>query len=71
MRLACARITNEDDRLGAFDVAAFGQLTHPRRRDHRRLAEVEFVQRFDTRQVGVFDAAIDGPPLTLLELGFR
>ena len=69
MGLACPRIADEHDRLGAFDVAALGQLAHPRRRDHRRLAEVELVQRFDARQVRVFDATIDRAPLTLLELG--
>ena len=69
MGFARPRIADEHDRLGAFDVAALGQFAHPRRRDQRRLAEVELVQGFDVRQVRLFDATIDGAPLALLEFG--
>jgi hypothetical protein len=69
VRFARTRVAHEHDRLGTLQVAAFRELTHLRRRDRRRLAEVELVQRLDARQMRLFDAPVDSAPLAILQLG--
>jgi len=50
MTLACAGISNQQDRLGAFEVAAFGQSADAGGGDVRRLSEVELLKRLDPGQ---------------------
>jgi hypothetical protein len=67
--LTSAAIADKYDRLGAFDVAALGQLAQLRRRDRRCLAEVELVQGLDAWQMRFFDAPVDRATLPILQFG--
>jgi hypothetical protein len=69
MGFASTRVADKHDRFGALQVATLRQLAQLRGRDRRRLAEVELIQRFDPRQVRLFDASVDRAPFPILELG--
>jgi hypothetical protein len=51
MTLAGAGVADQQDRLGAFEIAAFGQGADAGSRDMRRLSEVELFERLDPWQV--------------------
>ena len=69
MGLAGAAFADEQDRFGALDVAALGQVAHLRRGHIRRLRVIELFQRFHARQMGFPDAALDGVAFPLFDLG--
>ena len=51
MTLAGTGISDQKDRLGTFEIAAFGQGPDAGGRDMRRLDEVELFERLDSWQV--------------------
>lgn len=71
MTLAGARITNQQDRLGAFEVAAFGQSADAGGQDVWRLREVEVFERLDPGQVRFLHAQFDRMPFPILHLGLK
>ena len=66
MALAGARVADQQDRFGAFEITAFGQGTKPRSRDIRRLREVELIERLDPGQVRLLHAHFDGAPFAVV-----
>ena len=69
MGLAGAALADEQDRFGALDIAALGQVAHLRRGHIRRLRVIELFQRFHSRQMGFPDAAFNRVPFALFDLG--
>ena len=69
MRFARAGVANEHDRLGALQIAALHEFAQQRRRDGRRLTEVELVQGLDAWQMRFFDAPVDRATLPILQFG--
>src|SRR5262245_4856414 len=68
MRFAGPRISDEDDRLGAVDISAFGQFANLWGRNQRGSAEIEIFQRLNSRQTRFLDPALDSVTLTLIDL---
>src|SRR6266516_3220092 len=71
MRLPRPALADEHDRFGPLEVAARGQRLDPGRRDRRRPAEVELLERLDPWQVAVLEPTGDRIPLALLQLGLQ
>jgi len=69
MRLAGPTLANQHHGLRARNVATVGELADLGRRHLRRLAEVEFVERLDARQMRVLQPSRDGVPFALVDLG--
>jgi hypothetical protein len=59
MTLAGAGISNQQDRLGTFEIAAFGQGADAGGGDVRRLSEVELFERLDPGQVRLLHPQLD------------
>ena len=68
MRLARAALADQHHRLGPRDVSAFGQFANFRRRNLRRSRELELLQRFHPRQLGIVQPVRDGVPVALFAL---
>lgn len=62
-------LAQQDDRLGALDVAAGGKLANAGGGDLRALVEVELVEGLDARQARLLESPLDGAALALLDLG--
>jgi hypothetical protein len=71
MILAGAEVTEQQDRLRAFEVVAFGQRADAGSQDVWHLREVELLQRLDPGQVCFLHAQLDGTPFTMLQLGLK
>ena len=68
MRFAGATIADQDDRFGAFDVAALSQLVDPGCMDMGSLAEVELLQGFHPRQASLLNPSGNRVAFTLFQL---
>ena len=69
MRLASSEFTDEQDWFRTINVAAFGQVSHLRRRHIRRLRVIELLQRFHSRQTSFPDSAFNRVAFPLFDLG--
>lgn len=71
MALAGAGIADQQDRLGAFEIAALGQGADAGRRDVRRLREVELFQRLDPGQPRLLYPQLNRPPFPVFDFGLE
>ena len=71
MALAGTGIADQQDRLGTFEVPAFGEAADASGRDVRRLGEVELFQRLDPGQMRLMHAQFDGPPFAVFDFGLE
>src|ERR1700747_2633290 len=68
MGLASAAFADKQYWFGPSDVAAFGQVSHLRRRHIRRLRVIELLQRFHSRQMSFPDSAFNRVAFPLFDL---
>jgi hypothetical protein len=68
MRLAGAAITDQNDRLSAFDIATLRQFVDLGGLDLRSLAEVELIERLHARQMSILDPPCNGVALAFFQL---
>ncbi len=64
-----SRFSDQHYRLIAVNVAAFGQLTDPGRRDLWRLREIEPFPRLQSRHLRIANPVIDRVPAALFGIG--
>jgi len=64
-KLAGPALTDEQNRLGAVDIAAVGQVTHLRRSHIRGLGVVKFLESLQPRKMSIPQSALDGVPFAL------
>ena len=62
-------ITDQDDRLSAFDIATLRQFVDLGCRDLRGLAEVELIERLHARQMCILDPPGNGVAFALFQFG--
>ncbi len=71
MTLAGAGVTDQQDWLGAFEIAAFGQGADAGGRDVRRLSEVELFERLDPGQVRFLHPQLDRAAFAVFHLRLK
>ena len=71
VRLARTCIAKQTNGLLAGQITAFAQAPQQRRRNVRRVLEVEVFQGLDRRKVGFLDASRHGPAIAFFDLCFQ
>src|ERR1039458_7436515 len=68
MTLACAGVTNQQDGLGTFEIAALGQGADAGGGDVWRLSEIELFERLDPGQVRLLHPQLDAASFPIFHL---